>query len=143
MTEHSGRERQLCLIGRVAQRLGCLPKRFASSPVHYPISKSSPYHFTIPFPQPLVAIRPLDNDSDHDYSDDIKYNPVPRHPPWYLDEPKPEMTPNVTPYRYKPLQPPKRSKKIPVAQTVPLTTLTLPGVHTVSAVCLTLNLLPQ
>lgn len=84
-----------------------------------------------------AAIHTVDGDSG--YSDDIKYKPGPRLPPPQPDEPKLQMTPYTAAYQYQYPHVSKTQKKTPVARTVPLSTLPLPGTQSVSIAYRTLN----
>lgn len=125
MTQYATTEPKLCLIGRVAQKFGCLPSKLTTNTTVYYQIGSDPH---LP---PTTPITVRHADSGYGYSDDIKYRPGPRLPPPQPDEPKPQVAPSMTTYQHKP---PRVPKKTPVARTVPLSTLTLPGMQPILVV---------
>jgi len=81
-------------------------------------------------------------DNTFGYSDDIKFTPGPRFPPPQPDEPQLQVASYVEPYQHKSPRVPKSPKKTPIAQTVPLSTLQLPGMHIIYVPYRTLNAKP-
>lgn len=129
----------LCWLGRTAQKLGCLPNKFATSAqIYYPIGRGSCFRSTTLLLL-SIEIHPVDSDPvdrgpvDRGpvYSDDIKYKPGRYLPSPQPDEPKLQTMPYVAAYQNKSPRVPKSPKKTPVAQTCPLSTLPLQCMDTV------------
>jgi len=128
MTRYLTEEPTLCWVGRTAQKIGCLPRKITITPRYYPIGRNSCLRFNTLLSL-SVALSPVGTDPG--YSSDIKYKPGPRLPPPQPDEPRPQTTPYIPTYQPTTPRVPKSPKKTPVARTVPLSTLPLPGMHTI------------